>query len=414
LIDLIGVHAAMLREPRFYSRPDRYNPRIMNPFKTLIRRAEREWTRTRHRLAAFPEIAAKLLREFEYDLTQDQLDRWLARWFREAGALPEQVSLHNTFGQPPITLFNNGSLVVDLYLWVAADTTIHSHGFRGAFRVLHGNSLQETYAVNVTRRIAPGVVQCDPGIPQMEILQVGDVRVILPAEKLTHRVIHLESPTVTLCVKTINEPGIHQWEYYAHGLALQRLDLDADLIKEMYYFEYLLNRNAALAARYLQQIVGTLSVVMRLTLYDALCGGALDLSEGAVDRCLEQIRKHHRKTDWFKRHMSPAPVHLKELQFAGCETALQRLVAHFINGGHDLKTIAPHLSRVAGRDLQRSDIEKVLLSLLDCELIFGFPLSPEIRATIKDAVLQPKGKIPDHLETFGQIRRMRKFLRMFA
>jgi len=62
----------------------------------------------------------------------------------------------------------------------------------------------------------------------MSILEPGDVRAILPAEKLTHRVIHLESPTVTLCVKTINEPGLHQWEYYADGLALQRHDLDAD------------------------------------------------------------------------------------------------------------------------------------------------------------------------------------------
>jgi hypothetical protein len=390
------------------------NRMLMNPFKTLVRRAEREWIRTRRRLAAFPEIAARLLREFEYDLTQDQLDRWLARWFRESATLPEQVSLHNTFGQPPITLFNNGSLVVDLYLWVAADTTIHSHGFRGAFRVLHGSSLQETYAVKVTRRIAPGVVLCDPGIPRMTILQPGDVRVILPAGKLTHRVIHLESPTVTLCVKTINEPGIHQWEYYPHGLAMERLDLDPDLIKEIYYFEYLLHRDATLAARFLPAIIGKLSVVMRLTLYEALCSGALDLSEAAVDRCLEQIRKHHGKTDWCKRHLSPEPPQLKELQFAGCETPLERLVAHFINGGHELNAIAPHLSRVAGRDLTRGEIEHVVLALLDCELIFGCSLSPEMRAEIKDVVLQPKGKIPPYLEAFGQIRRMKKFIRMFA
>jgi len=386
----------------------------MDPFKSLVKQAEREWTRTRTRLAAFPEIAARLLTEFEYDLTQDQLDRWLARWLRGAAALPEQVSLHNTFGQPPITLFNNGSLVVDLYLWVAADTTIHSHGFRGAFRVLHGNSLQETYAPKVSRRIAPGVMECDPGVPQMTILEPGDVRVILPGEELTHRVIHLQSPTVTLCVKTINEPGIHQWDYHPDGLALQRLDLDSRLIKEIYFFEYLLRRAPRLAARSLRDTVGALSVVMRMTLRESLCSGALELSEDAGDRCLAEIRKHHGNADWFRRHVSPQPLHLKELQFAGCETSLDRLVAHFINVGHDLETIAPHLSRVAGRDLHRSDIEKVVLALLDCEFIFGCTLSPEDRATIKDVVLQAKGKIPRHLEAFGQIRRMRKFIRMFA
>ena len=385
----------------------------MNPFRTLIRRAEREWTRTRNKLAAFPETAARLLREFEYDLSQDQLDRWLAQWFREAGGLPEQVNLHNTFGQPPITLFNNGRLVVDLYLWVAADTTIHSHGFRGAFRVLHGHSLQETYAVKVSRRIAPGVLECGLGVPQMSLLEPGDVRVILPGGKLTHRVVHLERPTVTLCVKTINEAGLHQWDYYPHGLALQRLDLDPDLIKEIYYFDYLLKRNATTAARYLRDIVAAKSVVMRMTLHEALCGGALELSEDAVDRCLAQIRKFHGKDGWFRRHVAQEP-HLKELQFAGCETPLERLAAHFINGGCDLETAVRPLSRLAGRDLDRGDIEKLASSILDFEFIFGCALSPEDRATIKALVLKPKERIPRHLEAFGQIRRMRKFIAMFA
>ncbi len=395
------------------SRSSRYNPQSMNPFQALVRRTEREWIRTRGRVAGFPEIAARLLREFEYPLTQDQLDRWLAGFLRDSGRLPEQVSLHNTFGQPPITLFNNGKLVVDLYLWVAADTTIHSHGFRGAFRVLHGISLQESYRIKVARRIAPGVLRYVPGVPDMEILGAGDVRVILPGERLTHRVIHLANPTVTLCVKTINEPGLQQWDYHPDGLALLRLDLDDDLIKKIYYYEYLLSRNAALAARYLRDVVGGLSVAMRMTLHDALCAGALEVSEDAIDRCVAQIRQLHRKDDWFKRYISPSRLHLKELQFANCGSSLGRLVAHFINGGHDLKTVSPHLSRVAGRDLDRLDIEKVLASLMDSEFVFGCPLSPEDRAEIKDMVLGPKGKGPPHLEAFGQIRRMRKFLGMF-
>lgn len=385
----------------------------MNPFGTLVKRAEREWTRTRNRLAAFPAIAARLLTEFEYGLSQNQLDRWLAKWFRDSVRLPEQVSLHNTFGQPPITLFNNGSLVVDLYVWVAADTTIHSHGFRGAFRVLHGNSLQETYTVKGIRRIAPGVMQCDRGVPQMEILEAGDVRAILPGEKLTHRVVHLENPTVTLCVKTINEPGIHQWDYHPDGLALQRLEVAPDLIKEIYYYDYLLKRNAALAARHLRDIIGANSVLMRMTLWEALCGGVLEVSEKAVNRCLAEIRRLHGKADWFRRHVSPTPSYLKELQFAGCDSALERMVAHFINSGYGRSTISPHLSRVAGRELRRSDLEKVVLSLMDGEFIVGCRLSPEDRSAIKEAILQPKGKIPPHLEPFGQIRRMRKFLRMF-
>lgn len=385
----------------------------MKPFRTLVGRAEREWTRVRRRLQAFPDVAARLLAEFEYDWSKERLDRELSAWFLKGRGFPEQVALHNTFGQPPITLFNNGSLVVDLYLWVAADTTVHSHGFRGAFRVLHGRSLQETYAVTVTRRLAPGVMQADPGVPQMSILEPGDVRAILPGEQLTHRVIHLESPTVTLCVKTINEPRLHQWEYYPDGLAVQRHDLAPELIKELYFFEYLLRQDAARADRFLRGIVGGLSVVMRMTLQESLCNGGLDLSEPAVDLCLAQIRRLHGKADWFKRHENPEPPHLRELQFAGCASPLDRLVAHFINGGYDRDTIAPLLTRVCGRDVTRADVEAVLQSLLDSEYIFGCALSPEDRATLKELVAQPALKIPRHLEPFGQIRRMRRFVRMF-
>jgi hypothetical protein len=157
-----------------------------------------------------------------------------------------------------------------------------------------------------------------------------------------------------------------------------------------------------------------LSVVMRMTLVETLFGGSLDVSEETIDRCLSEIRRIHGKEDWFKRHQSPEPLHLKELHFAGCESSLDRLVAHVINTGHDLKTIGPALSRLAGRDLHRGDIVNVLRSLLDSEFIFGCKVTPEDREAIQEAVLQPQGKIPRHLEAFGQIRRMRKFLRMFG
>ena len=194
----------------------------MKPFQTLIARVKRDLTKAGTSLTAFPAVATRILEDFEYDWSKDQLDAALSDWFRSSGELPEQVSLHNTFGQPPISLFNNGSVVVDLYLWVGCDTAIHSHGFRGAFRVLHGKSLHEAFKVKVSRRISPGVMTFEPGIPQRAILEAGDVRTILPGERLTHRVIHLENPTVTLCVKTINEPGLHQWDFHPDGLALQR------------------------------------------------------------------------------------------------------------------------------------------------------------------------------------------------
>jgi|SRR5579862_2349047 len=386
----------------------------MDPFRTLVKRLKREWNGTTPTLDSFPDRATRLLTDFEYDFTKEQLDQHLARWLVQSPELPEQVSLHNTFGQPPITLFNNGRVVVDIYLWLTCDTSIHSHGFRGAFRVLHGKSLHEAFQVRVSRRIAPGVMEFDPGIPQMALLEPGDVRRILPGEKLTHRVIHLENPTVTLCVKTINEPGLYQWEYFNCGVAVQKRDLTPDLIKKIYYFQYLLGQDAALARRFFEKLLGALSVVMRMTLYEALCGGAFDLSEEAVEEGLAQIRNLYGKETWFNRYEFPAPAYLKDLHFSGCDSSLQRLVAHCINGDCDRVTVTPHLSRLAGRELSKGDIQSLVTSLMDFEPIFGCELSERDRATIRDLIGHPNRKIPRHLQPFGQIQRMREFIRMFG
>jgi hypothetical protein len=383
----------------------------MDPFEGLGRRAERAWARAGDKLAAFPGIATRLLREFEYGFSQDQLDRHLARRLLSPAPLPEQVSLHNSFGQPPVTLFNNGKLVVDLYFWITADTSIHDHGFRGAFRVLHGRSLHETFDVKVSRRIAPGVLRFEPGVPEMALLDPGDVRTILLGERMTHRVIHLENPTVTLCLKTINEPGVYQYEYHPDGLAIQRRRPPPAVVKSLYYYQYLLGRDAKLAAGFLRKLVDGLSVVARLNLYEEAAGGSYDLSEDVVGLCVDRIRDLHGGEEWFQRYEAAGPA--KTLRFEDCPSPLHRLVAHFINGGTGLETAGPLLSRLAGREPRRSDIAGVVLGLMDVDDIFHRELSMEDRGTVKSLIARPERKIPASLRAFPQIQRMRDFIRLF-
>jgi hypothetical protein len=386
----------------------------MKPFEILIRRVKRDLTKAGTSLTTFPRIATRILEDFEYDWSKDQLDSALSDWFLKSGELPEQVSLHNTFGQPPISLFNNGNVVIDLYLWVGCDTAIHSHGFRGAFRVLHGKSLHEAFKVKVSRRIAPGVMTFEPGIPERAILEAGDVRTILPGEKLTHRVIHLENPTVTLCVKTINEPDLYQWEYHANGLALQRRHPSPDSIKKIYYYQYLTGQNPALAAPFLHSVIGDLSVIARMNLLEEISGGGLDLSEDTVDDFRAQIRAFHGREPWFQQYESAAPLYLKDLYFEGCESPVERLAAHLINGGCDRETMAPLLSQVIDRAFTANDARDVAIALMDFEPIFGCDLSEDDRATIRGLIAIPTGKIPKFLQPFTQIEKMRAFIQSFG
>ena len=380
----------------------------MKPFDALARKVAREWRRTHESLAAFPGIATRALEDFEYGLTNRELDEALARRLLETRALPDQVNLHNTFGQPPVTLFNNGRFVVDLYFWLTFDTSIHSHGFRGAFRVLHGKSLHEVFKVRTSRAVSPDVALVRLGAPQASLLEPGDVRPIQPGRALTHRVVHLENPTVTLCVKTINEPRIAQWKYFRTGLAIHMRHLEPSLIKKIYYFQYLLDRDATKASTFLDQVLRGLDRSTCMNLYGAIAGGAYDLSESAVLHFAAQLRGLYGASEWFKRYEAVDPSPLDELHFELCDTALGRLVAHFINSGHDARSVRSLLGRISKRGL-----EAVVADLVDIEGLFGQELTIGDRTAIRDLVAHPERKLPAQLRSFGQIRRIREFLRKF-
>jgi hypothetical protein len=380
----------------------------MKPLDALARRVALEWRRANGKLASFTGIATRALEAFDYDLTNTQLDEALSRWFLETSDLPDQVNLHNTFGQPPVTVFNNGRFVVDLYFWLTFDTSIHSHGFRGAFRVLHGKSLHEVFTVKTSRAIAPDVELVQLGAPQASLLKPGDVRSIQPGQDLTHGVIHLEIPTVTLCVKTINEPRIAQWKYFPNGLAIQMRHLEPRLIKKIYYFQYLAGQDAEHASSYLDQVLRSLDRSTCMNLYGAIASGAYDLSEAAALHFAARLRKLHGKSEWFQRYEAVDQLHLQDLHFEDCDSPLQRLIAHFINGGHDLRTVRSLIG-----PLSKHDIAAAVSALMECEGIFGLELSMEDRTSIKDLLANPGRKIPGHLRALGQIRKMRDFLKMF-
>lgn len=153
-------------------------PRRPSPFDSLARAVDTEWAKFGRDPDQFTQIATRSLTSLEYQLTQEQLEDQLAGWFQSNSHLPDQVQLHNTFGQPPITLFNDGRFVVEVYIWMGCDTSIHSHGFRGAFRLLQGVSLHETFSVKTVEAVAHDVELTQLGRPLLEILKAGDTRVI--------------------------------------------------------------------------------------------------------------------------------------------------------------------------------------------------------------------------------------------
>lgn len=271
----------------------------MNPFASLSEQAETTWRQENYSPAAFPALATRALRDFQYKLSLEELEAALAQWLIQ-GQIPDQINVHNTFGQPPITLFNNGKFLVEVYIWLTADTSLHSHGFRGAFRLLHGQSRHEVFDAKVLKEYAPDVLLTELGAPRVETLKAGDVRTILPGIELTHRVLHQDAPTVSLCLKTINEPDLFQWNYFENGLAIRRRHVPQSLVKSIYYFQYLCGRDETAAANFLVKLLGGLDLSLQMNLFEEIGIGSIDLTEDTAEFIMETIATRNMDSEWFQ------------------------------------------------------------------------------------------------------------------
>ena len=300
-------------------------------FQKLITDLQKMWDSEGGNLENFPSIATRLLESFKYEINQAQFDSAITEWLAQNSQLPDQINVHNIFGEPPITLFNNGLFVVEVYIWIGCDTSIHSHGFRGAFRVLHGLSLHEKYFVKVTEVIAHDVELTELGTPTTEILKRGDVRTIEPGKDLTHRVLHLANPTVTLCIKTIGEKSLSQWHHFLNGLAIQKRHLDPALIKQVYFFQYLVGRDGKQANSFLDLLISRQDISTLMNLCEELASGGYEIADELVELILAKIYDRFGDTEWFHRYESSAQSHAEEVSFERLESPEARLTAYFSN-----------------------------------------------------------------------------------
>lgn len=329
----------------------------MNIFKDLAQAVEQAWHKKQNDLTAFTSIATTALEDFSYNWPLEKLNDELRLWLLNNSTLPQQMSLHNTFGQPSITLYNNDRFVVDLYFWVDFDTSIHSHGFRGAFRVLHGESLQETFQIKILENIADDIRRVDLSQVQLKRLKKDDVQTIAPGVDLTHRVIHLANPTITLCVKTINEPELKQCNYLSSGLAIQKQTLTDELVKKIYFYQYILSHNKLQADEFLHTVLRSLNISTQILVYETVASRALDLSDETVDLITESFVKLHENSIWWAAYEKAHLTAMNEIQFKQMQTPLERLVAHFANCGYDLA----QLQKIDTASM--SDINKILSEL---------------------------------------------------
>lgn len=111
------------------------------------------------------------------------------------------------FGQPPVTVYRGRNFYIEILFWLEGTTTVHQHGFSGAFQVLRGSSLHTTYRwkakATVNSHLELGTVQRI----ESQHLRQGEAHRIAAGEPFIHSLFHLEHPSISMVVRTDVEEG---------------------------------------------------------------------------------------------------------------------------------------------------------------------------------------------------------------
>ena len=212
----------------------------MQFFQDLGSLVEQRWRDQNYNEEAFPEIAAEALAETS---PSEQVDPWeIIRWVHTAQALPAQQDVPASFGNPPITLYSGPRFYIDVYYWVDGTTSIHQHGFCGAFHVFLGSSILSRYDFEETRRINAHFSLGQIRLNDVELLGEGDTRQILPGISYIHALFHLDRPSATVIIRTRQTPGeLPQYKYHKPYVAVDPFYQEETMIKKIQSAALLLN-----------------------------------------------------------------------------------------------------------------------------------------------------------------------------
>jgi len=134
----------------------------------------------------------------------------------------------SAFGQPEIVVFDTPRFYIQMLFWLDGTTDIHQHTFSGAFHVLVGSSLHSVYEFRNPESVSAHLRVGDLELRETRLLEQGQTVEIRSGENFIHSLFHLDTPSVTVVIRTHNDPGTEpQFTYLPPHLAVDPLHNDA-------------------------------------------------------------------------------------------------------------------------------------------------------------------------------------------
>lgn len=200
-------------------------------FQSLGERIEAAYRATGYDEAALPQLAVAALTE-QPPCEALAVDDVLC-WALSAAELPRQADVEGRFGQPAIQVFSTPRWYIEVLHWFDGTTTIHQHSFAGAFHVLAGSSIHARYEFAQQRRYAAHLRVGTLEQREVELLERGATRSILPGSGLIHSLFHLDRPSLTVVVRTTHvADAFPQLSYLPPGIAHDPFHVDELLARK--------------------------------------------------------------------------------------------------------------------------------------------------------------------------------------
>ncbi|MFT6182113.1 MAG: hypothetical protein ACJA1W_004485, partial [Akkermansiaceae bacterium] len=196
----------------------------MNPyFEKLGRTVLERWRQQNFSLGAFPELARIAIDEAPPSENVD-----LEEMIQEFLANDDQpFQSQSGFGQPELVAFNDPRFYIQILFWMEGTTEIHQHEFSGAFHVMEGSSVHSEFDFAGARTVTPHICTGDLRVKQIELLETGRTVPITSGRECIHSLFHLDSPSVTVVVRTHHDPGTGpQYNYLPPHIAVDPLHSD--------------------------------------------------------------------------------------------------------------------------------------------------------------------------------------------
>jgi hypothetical protein len=171
---------------------------------------EQRWKEENYLESAFPKISAEVLDEAD---AVGNVDPWeIIADLQTVSTLPEQQT--DTFSDLALTLYRASRFGIDVYFWLDSTTSIHQHSFSGAFQVLAGSSVHSIYHFKLNQLVNAHFSIGEIVLGDVQILNKGDIRKIRPGRPFIHSLFHLDRPSVTITVRTRQDPNaLPQYSY---------------------------------------------------------------------------------------------------------------------------------------------------------------------------------------------------------